>query len=63
VKVCSILIQDCCTEDEAHDWGYEELMQPSSSSSSSSSSLWGVPYKGSIQLDGARVKPVYTSSR
>jgi hypothetical protein len=57
VKVCFDSDSDCCTEDEAHDWGYEELVQSSSLSS------WGVPYKGDIQFDGARVKPIYTSSR
>jgi hypothetical protein len=46
---------DCCTEDEVNDWGYEELLQPSS--------LWGVQYKGKIQLDAAGVEPIYTSSR
>jgi hypothetical protein len=41
---------DCCTEDEAHDWGKEELMQPSS--------LWGpaqqLARKGAVQLDNGQ---------
>jgi hypothetical protein len=35
----------------------QRLMQPSSSS------LWGVPYKGKIQLDDTEVKPTCASSR